>query len=124
MNKTVEKTLENYLLGLSKQSWSAVEEYFHDNCTIHFIEATYQGKKQIGTAIGKTFSMIKDEDFILENIKWNHKSDTFAACTFVYKWTGTIHGRRFTTPGRGTIVWVKEDDRWQIVVEHFGPMPK
>jgi len=122
--KTVQETILLYEAALACQSWDAVAEFFHQNCTVIFAEATYIGKSQVAGAINKTFSLIKDESFKLFDIQWNIIRENFAACTFIFEWSGTINGKRFTNPGRGTALWVLEDDRWQIVNEHFGPMPR
>lgn len=121
---TVQDEMKLYEAALSNQTWEAVQDFFHENCTVVFAEATYFGKKQVSGAIQKTFSLIKDESFLLTNINWTITRDDFASCTFHFEWSGTINGKRFTNPGRGTALWVKENDRWQIVNEHFGPMPR
>ncbi|MEW6711802.1 MAG: nuclear transport factor 2 family protein [Candidatus Riflebacteria bacterium] len=122
--KTVQETLKLYEIGLSKQSWEAVKDFFHENCTVIFAEATYFGKNQVAGAIQKTFSLIKDESFTLSEINWTIIRESFASCTFNFEWAGTINGKRFVNPGRGTAVWAHENEKWQIVNEHFGPMPR
>ena len=122
--KKVQETLMQYEAALGKQSWEAVEEFFHEDCTVVFAEANYYGKKQVGSAIRKTFSLIKDENFALSEIRWTIVRDNFATCTFNFEWAGTINGKRFVNPGRGTAVWIHENNRWQIVNEHFGPVPR
>lgn len=121
---TVQETIRLYEAGLAKQTWEAVADFFHENCTVVFAEATYYGKKQVSGAIKKTFSLIKDESFKLSNINWTIVRENFASCTFNFEWSGTINGKRFTNPGRGTALWVLNQDKWEIVNEHFGPMPR
>lgn len=122
--KTVQETIRLYETALGKQTWEAVEEFFHPNCTVIFAEANYYGKNQVSGAISKTFSLIKDENFSLSEINWTIVRENFASCTFNFEWSGTINGKRFTNPGRGTAVWILENGHWQIVNEHFGPMPR
>jgi hypothetical protein len=121
---TVQDSIKLYEEALAKQNWDSVKDFFHKNCTVIFAEATYYGKQQVGKAISKTFSLIKEEHFALSNINWTIVRENFACCTFHFEWSGTINGRRFTNPGRGTALWVLENARWQIVNEHFGPMPR
>ena len=120
----VEETLNNYVKALATQSWESVETFFHENVTVIFAEGTYYGKDQVGGAIHKTFSLIRDEDFSISNLQWTIRHDNFATCTFVFDWSGTINGKRFTSPGRGTIAWVNLSNNWQIINEHFGPLPR
>jgi ketosteroid isomerase-like protein len=124
MSETVEKAFENYEIGLSRQSWDAVKDYFHEDCAVIFIEANYLGKNAIKRAIDKTFSLIRDEKFILFNKHWSIKREDFASVIFEYEWSGKINGEIFRTLGRGTAVLIKENDRWQIINEHLGPMPR
>ncbi len=124
MQKKLEEIFFDYIDALATQSWDAAAPYFHERATVVFTEATYYGKNQVAGAIGKTFSMIRDENFKIANLKWNIITGDFASGTFEYIWSGTLQGKRFTNPGRATIVWVCENGSWQIINEHFGPMPK
>lgn len=124
MTNQLDQTLNNYIDALASQSWEAASVFFHENATVVFAEGTYHGKSAIGNAMKKTFSLIKDELFDIHDVRWNLKTDAFATCNFNFKWTGTINGKRFTNPGRGTLVWIKEDGNWLIINEHFGPMPR
>lgn len=124
MKLNVEETLKAYESALATQSWDAAAGFFHENATVIFTEGTYRGKSQVGAAIRKTFSLIKDENFVITNLHWNLKSEEFSCCTFEYEWSGTINKNRFTTQGRGTLAWIYEDSRWQIINEHFGLMPR
>lgn len=124
MKLSVEETLKAYESALATQSWDAAAEFFHENATVIFTEGTYRGKAQVGAAIHKTFSLIKDEKFEIANLHWNLKTEQFASCTFEYEWSGTINKNRFTNLGRGTLVWINEDGRWQIINEHFGLKPR
>lgn len=124
MTTNVETTLSDYIAALDTQSWEAADGFFHENATVIFAEGTYRGKAQIATAIRKTFSMIRDEDFVISNLNWNIRQEQFATCTFDFEWSGTLNNKRFTNPGRGTVAWLNESGRWQIINEHFGPMPR
>lgn len=123
MRKTPAETIFNYEKTLAQQKWEAVSDFFHEDCVVVFAEATYFGKKQVGMAIDKTFSLIKDEDFILSDIQWIYESDSFATCIFNYKWAGTLNGKRFNSSGRGTLAMILSDGQWQVVTEHLGPLP-
>ena len=117
----VKETIKAYEKALSEHTWHAVKDFFHENAAVVFVEATYIGKKQVESAISKTFSMIRDENFEIGEIYWSIESELFACCTFEFEWAGTIHGKRFHNRGRGTIAWVKSGEKWVIVNQHFGP---
>lgn len=121
--KNVKEVFNDYLNALGSQKWEDCLSYFHDDATVFFREGSYYGKFQIKVILQNTFSIIKDETFEVANQKWNYEAETFATCSFEYVWTGTIQGKTFVTPGRGTLAWVLDNGEWKIVVEHFGPMP-
>ena len=123
MRMTPLETIKNYEQALANQNWDSVAEYFHNDCVVIFSEATYYGKLQVGMAIDKTFSIIKDESFKLSDIKWIYQSELFATCVFNYTWSGTMNKKTFSSAGRGTLAMVKTDDGWQIITEHLGPLP-
>lgn len=124
MTNELENVLNGYIEALASQRWEAASIFFHENATVIFAEGTYHGKAAIGMTIRKTFSLIKDELFDMYDLRWNLQGEEFASCTFNFKWAGTINGNRFTNPGRGTLVWVKENGKWLIINEHFGPIPR
>lgn len=124
MTQNLDNVLSEYIDALASQSWEAASVYFHEDATVIFAEGTYHGKKAIVETIRRTFSLIKDELFEILDLRWNHKTAEFASCNFCFNWAGTINGKRFTNPGRGTLVWIYENGRWQIINEHFGPMPR
>ena len=124
MTQNLDNVLNGYIEALAAQSWDEASVFFHENATVIFAEGTYHGKSQIGDAIKKTFSLIKDEFFKISDLCWNCKTDNFASCTFRFEWSGTINGKRFTNHGRGTQVWLNENGHWQIINEHLGPVPR
>ena len=121
--ENIEDRFKNYLKALEKQSFEEAIDFFADNATVLFREGSYYGKFQIKMILKNTFSIIKDETFEIQNLNWNYKSETFSTCTFEFDWSGIIQGRRFSSPGRGGIAWANIDGKWQIVLEHFGPVP-
>lgn len=121
--KNVKEIFKDFLNALASQDGEAAQAFYHDDATIFFREGSYYGKFQIKMILQNTFSIIKDETFDVKNLNWNFQSDQFATCTFEYNWTGTIQGKQFVTPGRGSLAWVCTDGDWKIILEHFGPMP-
>ena len=121
--KNVKEIFKAYLEALASQNFETAIDFFADDATVLFREGSYFGKFQIKMILKNTFSIIKDETFEIQNLTWNYETDNFATCTFEYNWSGIIQGRRFVTPGRGSLAWANINDKWQIVLEHFGPMP-
>jgi len=124
MTQQLDQVLKDYIDALASQSWDTASVFFHEKATVIFAEGTYHGKAEIGAAISKTFSLIKDEFFDVSDVRWNLQTEQTASCTFCFRWEGTINGRRFANLGRGTLVWINEKGSWQIINEHFGPVPR
>lgn len=124
MKNKIFDTFNDFLKALDTQDGTVSASFYHPNCTVIFTEGTYRGRDQICGILIKTFSIIKDEKFLVNKLDWNIITDDFATCTFEYNWIGTIQGKRFSTPGRGTLAWVADDGKWFIINEHFSTMPK
>ena len=121
--KNLKKLFKVFFVALPSQNYESAIAFFADDATVFFREGSYYGKFQIKMILKNTFSIIKDETFEIQNLDWNHVEERFATCTFEYNWSGTIQGKRFVTPGRGSLAWANIEGSWRIVLEHFGPMP-
>lgn len=121
--KKIQEVFKEYLQALASQNFESAIAFFHDDATVLFREGSYFGAFQIKMILQNTFSIIKDETFTVDKLNWNYVANDFATCSFEYVWEGTIQGKSFVTPGRGSIAWVLENNTWKIVLEHFGAMP-
>jgi uncharacterized protein (TIGR02246 family) len=87
--------------------------FFYSNASAHF------GKNAIRSAIKANFDSIKDDTYATHDHVWLAKSDSAAACTYGFAWTGTIDGKPVGGSGRGTTVLRRETGGWRIVHEHL-----
>ena len=94
-----------------------------EDATFWFNDGSFQGLEQIRAAFEKTWALIKDEHYAVENVQWIAVGQAVAVCLYTFRWEGVIDGRRQSGTGRGTGVLRKEDERWVVAHEHLSPMP-
>ena len=118
----LEEFIRAYEQALATQNWMNVDPLIHNNACVTFSNGTvHKGKPEVKSAFEKNFSLIKDEEYSITNVHWVTKSSDTAIYLFDFNWTGMINDRQASGSGRGTSVLVKEQDKWQLLVEHLGP---
>lgn len=111
-----------YEAALASQDWNVVEPLVHpDACVTFSSGSVHQGKAAVRAAFSRNFSLIKSEQYAISNVRWVRTTDAFAVYLFDFDWKGVIDGKAAGGAGRGTSVIVREDDRWQLLIEHLGP---
>src|SRR5690606_25748011 len=88
-----------------------------------FSDGSYHGKSEIGKAFSDTWDVIHDEEYRLHDIHWLCATSDAAVCTYRFTWKGIIEGSAASGSGRGTNVFIKDDDSWKIVHEHLSKAP-
>jgi ketosteroid isomerase-like protein len=109
--------------ALGTQDWSQVEPLIHDDACVTFSNGTvYKGKAEVRRAFENNFSIIKDEQYSMTSVHWIHRGTETAVYLFEFRWSGYIDGKPAQGAGRGTSVLIRKADRWQLLVEHLGPI--
>ncbi|HUF38418.1 MAG TPA: nuclear transport factor 2 family protein [Anaerolineales bacterium] len=119
-----EDFIKAYETALAAQDWDRIAPLIHEDCVATFTEATFRGKSEVEGAFKKTFALIRDEVYRLEEIQWLKETDDFAVLTYTFHWSGLIDGKPASGSGRGTSVLVREGGRWLLLAEHLGPPPR
>ncbi len=121
---TPEDFLTQYVAALETQNWDVVAPLIHPDCVAVFTEDTFKGKAAVEGAFRKTFALIKDETYSIDNLHWVLQRDDVAVVTYHFHWSGVIHGQSASGGGRGTATLVYADGRWLLLSEHLGPNPR
>jgi ketosteroid isomerase-like protein len=118
------QTLKAYEKALNERKMADILNFINDDAIFVFTEGTFRGKDEIQSAISKTFDLIKNESFSLNNKTWILEDENTAVCTYEFSWAGIINGEPVSGCGRGTTVLYKPFNSWKIILEHLGPPPR
>ena len=113
--------LQRYEQALSSHTWEAVEPLIDDDACFVFSDGTFIGKAEIEKAIRKTFALILDENYRIQDVQWVYVREECALCAYTFHWAGLIDGKPCEGQGRGTTLLVKTELGWKVKHEHLGP---
>ena len=113
--------LQRYELALATHSWEAVEPLIDDDACFLFSDGTFIGKAAIEKAMRKTFALISNESYRIQNVQWVYLHDDCALCTYIFHWSGVIDEAQREGHGRGTTLLANSMSGWKIKHEHLGP---
>ena len=117
----VEGFIKSYEVALGSQDWEVVEPLISENASVIFSDGTvHLGKANVQKAFERNFSVIKNEEYIIKNVKWLAREELYAVYLFNFMWTGIINGKSVSGSGYGTAVLRKEEGKWELLTEHLG----
>lgn len=117
-----EEFIRAYEQTLATQNWMNVNLLVHNNACVTFSNGTvHKGKPEVRTAFEMNFSLIKDEEYSISDMHWVMIGSEMAVYLFDFSWSGIINDQQASGSGRGTSVLIRENDKWQLLVEHLGP---
>ncbi len=119
MRDTPEYLVIEYASALATQDWSVVSALIDKDAVFIFSDGTYRGIGEIEKAFLRTFELIKEEVYSVENLNWVLKTNAVAVCDYEFRWSGVIDGRSCSGGGRGSSVLEKKEAGWLIVFEHL-----
>lgn len=117
------ETLKKYSTEVNRHDFKLLLPLLASDCTFWFTSGTYVGLEATRGAFEKTWGMIQNEVYRLEDVTWIAEDTAAAACTYTYHWEGLIKGEKRAGKGRGTSVFRRDKDGWKIVHEHLSAFP-
>lgn len=115
-----EDFIKEYEAALKTQDWKNVDPLFHDNACVTFSNgAIHMGKSKVRIAFENNFSMIKSEEYSIQNVRWVLKNESMAAFVFEFYWQGIINKNLTKGNGIGTIVLINENGKWILLTENL-----
>ena len=116
-----ENFIEAYQAALGTQKWSNVAPLISDFACVTFSNGTvHLGKDNVQIAFEINFDSIKNERYVIENVKWLKKEDDYAVYIFEFNWRGILDGKSVSGNGVGTSTIIKEKQTWKLLTEHLG----
>ncbi len=115
-----EDFIKKYEIALKTQDWKNVEPLFHHNACVTFSNGTvHMGMSKVKIAFENNFSLIKSEEYSIQNVRWILKNESIAAFAFEYFWAGLINEEYMKGSGIGTTVLMNENGKWILVTENL-----
>jgi ketosteroid isomerase-like protein len=115
--------LREYEQKINTHRFDHVAPLIAEDAIFWFNDGSFGGLDQIRAAFEKTWNLIREERYAVEDVQWIAVGQEVAVCIYVFRWEGLIDGRPQWGTGRGTSVLRKEDERWVVAHEHLSPMP-
>ncbi|WP_025743123.1 nuclear transport factor 2 family protein [Aquimarina pacifica] len=116
-----EEFIKAYEIALGTQNWKNIEPLISKSISVTFSNGTVHfGKNEVKTAFENNFIKIKNEEYIIDNVRWLRKEENFAVYLFDFFWTGIVNEKPVSGNGIGTSVLIKEDNHWKLLTEHLG----
>jgi ketosteroid isomerase-like protein len=123
MNDELDDFLGEYIRSTNSHQFDAVALLIDDEAVYWFSNGSYRGVSAIRAAFKKTWSIIQDEEYAIEDLEWVTIDEQTATCIYTYRWRGVIDGAVREGIGRGTNVLRNDGRQWRIVHEHLSPRP-
>lgn len=90
-----------------------------------FSDEIHRGLAEVRAAFNRTWAVLPDEVYSMDQVEWLSRGRESAACTFRYAYAGTMQGgRRLEGGGRGMNLLVRRPEGWRIRYEHLTPDTK
>jgi len=123
MDASLETFLMEYARCTNTHQFDAVAPLIAEDAVYWFSDGSYRGLSSIRLAFERTWSIIHDEHYAIEDVEWLTVDTSSAACIYTFHWRGRIDGMLREGSGRGTTVLRQIDERWQVVHEHLSQLP-
>jgi ketosteroid isomerase-like protein len=123
MKESAAEFLADYIKQTNTHNFDRVAPLIDEYAVFWFTSGSFCGLDAIRGAFEKTWAMIQDEVYAIEDVEWLTETDAAAACLYTYRWQGMIGGVACEGSGRGTTVLVNDGVRWLIIHEHLSARP-
>jgi ketosteroid isomerase-like protein len=120
---TARDTLKAYEDRINHHDFDELTDLIASDAVFWFSDGSYRGTAAIRTAFERTWRVLADERYWLDDLEWIAEAEAAAACLYQFNWEATIDGQRQSGAGRGTTVLSRNSGRWLIVHEHLSGLP-
>lgn len=116
--------LHEYEQRTNTHRFEEVAPLIADTAVYWFNDGSFQGIEAIKQAFEKTWALIQDEQYTIENVQWLVEDQQSAVCIYLFRWQGNVEGQLMQGMGRGTSILKKVDGQWKVIHEHLSSLPQ
>ncbi len=121
---TPEEFLREYEQRTNTHRFEEVAPLIAEHAVYWFNDGSFQGINAIKQAFDKTWALIQDEQYAIEQVQWLVNDEHVAVCIYLFHWKGSVKGQISEGIGRGTSVLQKLDGQWKVTHEHLSSLPQ
>lgn len=123
MSNALDQFLAEYVRRTNTHRFDEVATLIDEEAVFWFSSGSHRGLAAIRAAFERTWAIIQNEVYSVQDVEWLTVDDTSAVCLYTFHWRGDIDGEAREGIGRGTTVLRRVNDRWRIVHEHLSARP-
>ena len=123
MNHPLEAFLAGYIRATNTHRFDDVAPLINEDAVFWFSSGSYRGLTAIRAAFERTWAMIQNEVYTVEDVEWLTQDDSSAVCLYTFRWRGDIDGVARDGSGRGTTVLISDGKQWRVIHEHLSVRP-
>lgn len=120
---TPQECLQEYERRTNTHSFAEVAPLIACDAIYWFSEGSYRGRDEIRQAFERTWAYILDERYSINNVHWLVVEEHTATCIYTFHWQGVTPNGPAEGSGRGTSIFRKRDDQWEVIHEHLSGLP-
>ena len=119
-----EEFLREYEQRTNSHRFEEVAPLLAEHAVYWFNDGSFQGLNAIQQAFEKTWDLIQNERYSIEQVQWLVNEESVAVCIYLFHWQGKVEGQLMEGIGRGTSVLQKLDGQWKVTHEHLSTLPQ
>lgn len=78
-------TLSSYVEKLNTHSWDQIAPFVAEDAVFIFTEDTFVGKAAAKASFEKTFKLIQNEVFSVNDVTWTAVTESMASCHYEFR---------------------------------------
>ncbi|MCL2200215.1 MAG: nuclear transport factor 2 family protein [Defluviitaleaceae bacterium] len=122
MKKYATEEFEKYMEAINTHDFSHVSKVLHKNATFCHagqMKATFE---QIKAYHDNFWDTVKESKFWATDVTLIYSDDKCRVYTYQYNYSGYVEGEHVESGGTSTDVFVKNNEKWELLHEHSGSM--
>ncbi len=120
---TPQACLQEYERRTNTHCFAEVAPLIADDAVYWFSDGFYRGRDAIRQAFERTWAFIRDEHYAIDNVHWLDVEEHTATCIYTFRWRGVTPNGPAKGSGRGTSMFRRRNDQWQVIHEHLSGLP-